>query len=215
MIPNMSAPIFFLNPAVTAFWISVACLGGVSPAAAQGLPEGAAVPTEQAQDSAGEDADASPVDRLLRELRKPDQPGWQQIEEAILAEWSKSGSAAMDLLLCRGQKALGAGDHATAIDHLTALTDHAPGFAEGWNARATAFFHADRYGEALEDIERVLALEPRHFGALTGLAIILEQIGYPKDALDAWRAVEAIHPHQPDVKEAIERLQREVEGRRL
>lgn len=155
------------------------------------------------------------VARLLEQLAKPEQPGWQQIEQAIIAEWSKSGSAAMDLLLSRGQKALNAGEMKTAIAHFSALVDHAPDFAEGWNARATAFFQAERYGPALADIERALALEPRHFGALTGLAIILEQVGYPEDALEAWRAVKAIHPHRPAVKEALDRLESEVGGRRL
>ena len=163
--------------------------------------------------SVAEDSDA--VTQLLEQLAKPEQPGWAQIEQAVIAEWSKSGSAAMDLLFSRGQKALSAGDMTTAISHFSALIDHAPEFAEGWNARATAFFQADRYGLALSDIERTLALEPRHFGALTGLAIILEQVGYPEDALDAWRAVEAIHPHRPAVKEALERLEKEVGGRRL
>lgn len=155
------------------------------------------------------------VSRLLRELAKPDQPGWQQIEQSIAQEWARSGSASMDLLLNRGMQAMEAGEIEAAIEHFSALTDHAPGFAEGWNARATAFFQADMYGPALADIERVLALEPRHFGALTGLAIILEQVGYPEDAYRAWQAVAAIHPHRPEVTEALERLEREVAGQRL
>lgn len=192
----------YLKSAVAAFLIT--------------LPGGAASAQETALDADPAEAVAEdPVTRLLGELAKPEQPGWEQIERAIIAEWSKSGSAAMDLLLSRGQKALTAGDTATAIAHFTALTDHAPGFAEGWNARATAFFQMDRYGQAMADIERTLALEPRHFGALTGLAIILEQVGYPEDALEAWRAVEAIHPHRPALKDAVERLEREVGGRSL
>lgn len=155
------------------------------------------------------------VDRLLDELAKPRQPAWAQIEDSILREWSKSGSPAMDLLLKRGTDAMEAGDLETAIAHLTALTDHAPDFAEGWNALATAFFMEGEYGLAIEDIRRTLALNPRHFGAMSGLAIILEELGYDKDALEAYRAVEAIHPHRPEVREAIERLEKTVEGERL
>ena len=195
-----------LKPAVTAFLIALPA----APVLAQSV---AIAPAEEPTE--GVDTQEDPVTRLLGELAKPDQPGWEQIEGAIIAEWSKSGSAAMDLLLSRGKKALNAGDAPTAIAHFTALIDHAPDFAEGWNARATAFFQMDRYGPAMADIERTLALEPRHFGALTGLAIILEQVGYPEDALEAWRAVEAIHPHRPALKEALERLEREVGGRRL
>jgi Flp pilus assembly protein TadD len=208
----------FLNPAVAAFFISVACFGLGSPTAAQDASgDGARTipigPAAQDDDSAAQDTADSPVDRLLTELAKPDQPGWQQIESAIVAEWSKSGSAAMDLLLSRGQKALSAGDHTAAIAHLTALTDHAPDFAEGWNARATAFFHAAQYGPAIADIERTLALEPRHFGALTGLAVILEKLGRPGDALAAWRRTFALNPHLDSASKAVERLGPKVDGR--
>lgn len=165
--------------------------------------------------AAGEGTDRAEVQRLLGELAKPDQPGWQQIEDTILREWAKSGSPAMDLLLQRGTEALESGDLEAAIAHLTALTDHAPEFAEGWNARATAYFHADEYGLAMEDIRRVLALNPDHFAALSGLAIILRELGYDAESLAAYRALEGIHPHRPEVREAIERLEKTVEGQRL
>jgi tetratricopeptide (TPR) repeat protein len=99
-----------------------------------------------------------------------------------------------------------------AIEHFSALVDHAPGFAEGYNARATAYFQAGYYGLALEDIRQALALNPRHFGAMSGLALILEEIGEAEGALEAWRAVEALNPSRQGVREAIERLERQVEG---
>jgi tetratricopeptide (TPR) repeat protein len=147
------------------------------------------------------------LDELFVELRQPDLPTWQQVEDQIWAEWSRSGSPAMDLLLDRGRKALEGGDYSTAIEHFTALTDHAPEFAEGYNGRATAYFQADMYGPALRDIETTLALNPRHFGAMAGLALILEELEFDREALSAYRAVAAIHPHRPNVKEAIERLE--------
>jgi tetratricopeptide (TPR) repeat protein len=114
----------------------------------------------------------------------------------------------MDLLLRRGAEAMEAEDYAAAIEHLTALTDHAPDFAEGWNARATAFFLMGEYALSLADIERTLALNPQHFGALGGLAAIFEQSGRPDLALAALRAVGEITPNRPDVAETIERLER-------
>ena len=118
----------------------------------------------------------------------------------------------MDFLLQRGQAALEAEDWDTALEHFTALTDHAPGFGEGWNGRATALFQKQMYGPALEDIGRVLALNPEHFGAITGLAVILEQTGHDEDALEVWRLLQAIHPHRPDLKAAIEKLELATEG---
>ncbi|RMD89210.1 MAG: tetratricopeptide repeat protein [Alphaproteobacteria bacterium] len=160
-------------------------------------------------------ARAARLDALFAELADPATEDWEAVEQQIWSEWSHSGSAAMDLLLRRGRKALEAKDTARAIALFSALVDHAPDFAEGWNARATAFYMADRYGEALADIARALALEPRHFGALTGLGMILEESGFPERALQAFRAAHAIHPHRPSVNEAIERLELKTRGRAL
>ena len=84
-------------------------------------------------------AQSPTLDELYAELADPVLESWEQVEQKIWSEWSKSGSPAMDLLLDRGRKAMEEGDWTAAIEHLTALTDHAPDFAEGWNARATAY----------------------------------------------------------------------------
>lgn len=160
-------------------------------------------------------ADPDDLDRLFRELAKPEQPGWQTIEDDIWIRWSASGSASADLLLKRGRDAMEIGDTHTAIEHFTALTDHAPEFAEGWNARATAYFAAGLYGPSIEDIQRALALNPRHFGALSGLGIIYEEIGLKDEALAAYHAVLEIHPHRTNVIEAVERLEAELLGKSL
>lgn len=149
---------------------------------------------------------------LLEQLAKPVLPNWEMVEDAIWTEWSKSGSAAMDLLLKRGRDAMEAGDFAQALEHFTALVDHAPKFAEGYNMRATAYFNLGLYGPATQDIGTVLSLNPDHFGAMTGLGAIFEQSENPTRALAAYRAAAAIHPHDPDLKDAIERLEKQVEG---
>lgn len=155
-------------------------------------------------------AQSEKLDELYAELQNPDLPNWEAVEAQIWDEWSRSGSPAMDLLLTRGRAALEAEDPEAAIEHFSALTDHAPDFAEGWNARATAFYQLEEFGLSLADIERTLVLNPRHFGALGGLASILEQINQPRAALSAYRAAHTIHPHRPNVEEAIERLERQL-----
>lgn len=160
-------------------------------------------------------ADDADLDALFEALKFADETTYEEIETRIWEEWSRSGSAAMDLLLERGRRALEAGDTTAAIEHLTALIDHAPEFAEGYNARATAYFQADLYGPSLADIRQTLILNPRHFGAISGLAMILDELGESEGALKAWRAVEAIHPARPGVRENIERLEKKVEGTSL
>jgi len=160
--------------------------------------------------------DGSPrLDRLFERLQNTDPSGAKQVEGLIWQEWSRSGSPAMDLLLRRGREAMEAEDYRKAIEHFTALTDHAPLFAEGWNARATAYYQIDHYGPALEDIRRTLTLEPRHFGAISGLALIMEELGYDGLALDAYRMVKTIHPNRENLDDAIARLEAAVEGSTL
>ena len=160
-------------------------------------------------------ADEAELEALHEGLLNAQEADAEQITGRIYEIWSKSGSASMDLLLNRGREALTAGDAKLAIEHLSALIDHAPDFAEGYNARATAYFQAGKYGRSLEDIRRTLQLNPRHFGAMSGLALILEEIGRPEDALAAWREVETINPNQLGLADALVRLERQVEGRRL
>jgi len=155
------------------------------------------------------------IEQLLTELANPETRNWQSVERQIRREWSKSGSASMDLLLKRGEDALEAEEYDVALEHLTALTDHAPDFAEGWNARATALFQLGLYGPAMQDIRRVLALNPRHFDAMTGLAVILQSTGLETDALDVWYRVKAVNPHRPELQEAIEGLEKVLRGETL
>ena len=187
------------NILIAVFSINTALCGA---ALAQSAP---VTPSEEAASDAR-------LASLLSELQTPVLPDWERVEAEILNLWSRSGSPAMDLLLRRGRQAMARGDYSAALTHLTALTDHAPEFAEGWNARATLFYEMGDYGPSLDDIARTLALNPNHFGALTGLGMIMEQVEAYSHALDAFRAARAIHPHRPDLEQAVERLERQLEG---
>ncbi|RMC33876.1 tetratricopeptide repeat protein [Paracoccus alkanivorans] len=156
-----------------------------------------------------QDAD---MDRLFAQLARPDNDAWRIAETDILREWSKSGSPAMDLLLKRGEEALDMGDLDAAIGHLTALTDHAPDFAAGWQARAAAFAAAGYFGPAAADLARTLELEPRHFAALTQLGVILEEMEDYEGALAAYRESLKIHPHQQEARDGVARLEKQQTG---
>ncbi len=161
------------------------------------------------QPAAAQDED---LDQAFRNLADPDFAGWERAESDIRRVWSRSGSASMDLLLQRGQDALDSGDTEAAIEHLTALTDHAPDFAAGWHLRAVAFYLNDDFGPALADLQQVLALEPRQFEALTQVGVMFEELGDSRRALEAFRESLKIHPHQQDAADAVKRLEQETQG---
>lgn len=165
--------------------------------------------------AAGPAEDQAQLDTLFAELQSADAAGAAKAEREIWRIWSQSGSAAMDLLLERGRKAMEQGDLEAAIQHFSALIDHAPDFPEGWNARATAYFHAGRFGQSVADIQHTLALNPRHFGAMAGFGAILEQLERKPQALEVYRAVLAIHPQMQSVRDAVTRLESELAGQEL
>jgi tetratricopeptide (TPR) repeat protein len=152
--------------------------------------------------------DAARLDELYADLAEPDREDWEQVEAEITRFWSNSGSPAMDLLLQRGNEALEAKDYPTALEHFSALVDHAPEFAEGWNARATVYFMMGDLTLSIADVQHVLTLNPRHFGALTGLGFMMEAIDEPELALEALHAAQALNPNQPEITQAAERLEK-------
>ncbi len=152
------------------------------------------------------------LDMLFDHLKSAPMVEARGIAEQIQDQWLRSGSPAMDLLLRRGMDALEAGEVEAAIEHLTALVDHAPEFAAAYNARAMAYFEAEKIGPALADIQTALRLNPRHFAALRGLAAIYEITDRPQKAIEVYRKVLEINPASASAADAIARLLPLVKG---
>jgi tetratricopeptide (TPR) repeat protein len=127
--------------------------------------------------------------------------------------WIASGSDTCNLLMGRVKAAIEQKDLGLAIKLLDAVIEIKPAYTEAWNRRATIYYLQKDYGRALSDIREVLSREPRHFGALSGLGLILQEIGDEKHALEAYRRALAIDPHLENVEEAIKNLREKVEGR--
>ena len=160
-------------------------------------------------------ADEARLDYLFDQLLQAEPDAVERIEGQIVTELGKSGSPAMDLLRKRAEDALDEGEFAIAAEHYTALVDHAPEFAEGYHGRATAYYNLGLMGPAIDDLRQTLVLEPRHFGAMIGVAVILEELERPKDALEVWRQVAEISPADAEVTAEIERLQTQMTGETL
>jgi tetratricopeptide (TPR) repeat protein len=183
------------------------------PAAREDGPDGALGAAPPGDHHPDGPAETESLDRLFEALADAEGADPAFLQRRIGELWSRSGSDSMDLLLARGREAMDEEAFDKAVDHLDALTRLAPDFAEGWNARATAHFLRRDYWASVADIQRTLAIEPRHFGALAGLGIILEQTGDEAGALAAHREALRLNPHLEGSVEAAKRLAPVVDGR--
>jgi tetratricopeptide (TPR) repeat protein len=154
------------------------------------------------------------LDTLFDALKiAPDDSSAKAIEERIWSVWMVSGSDTCNLLMSRVKAAAEDKDYDLAIKLLNAIITIKPDYVEAWNQRATIFYLKNDYGNALSDISEVLAREPRHFGALSGLGLILQDIGDDKHALEAYRKALAIDPHLEHLPDVVKTLSEKVEGR--
>lgn len=160
-------------------------------------------------------AQETSLNDLYQDLLEADETTYQGIERRIVAQWEKSGSPAMDLLLRRGQDALDDGQPDVAVEHFSALVDHAPDFSEGYYGRANAYYLLGMIGPALADIGETLRLNPRHFEAMRGLASIMQELDRPADALELHQMILDISPQSAETQDAIEFLKLELEGQAL
>jgi tetratricopeptide (TPR) repeat protein len=143
----------------------------------------------------------------------PDADSAKLVEGRIWALWFASGSDTTDLLMSRVKTAMDNKDNALAIKLLDAVTRLKPDYVEGWNRRATLRFAEKDYGGALADIQQVLGREPRHFGALSGLGVIMQELGEDKLALEAFRRALAVNPNLQKIPDFVKTLTEKVEGR--
>ncbi|BBF91804.1 tetratricopeptide repeat protein [Blastochloris tepida] len=156
------------------------------------------------------------LDRLFTLLQHaPDRDTAKLVEARIWGQWFSSGSDTADLLMARARAAMDDNDTEVALQLLDALVTVVPDYVEAWNRRATVNYMRKDYGSALHDVAETLAREPRHFGALVGLGLILEDIGQEKQALEAFRQALAINPYLERVPDLIKQLAPKVEGREI
>src|SRR5438105_13787364 len=143
----------------------------------------------------------------------PDQASAKHVEARIWALWLQTPSDTAALLMMRAKAAMDAHQMDVAQKLLDSVVKLRPDYIEAWNRRATLYYLRNDYAHSLEDIEQVLIREPRHFGALAGLGMIMQEIGDEKRALDAFRKALAINPHLEKVPDLVKSLTEKVEGR--
>ena len=154
------------------------------------------------------------LDRLFQALKvAPDDESAKYVENRIWALWIATDSDTTTLLMSRVKTAVDSKDLDLGIKLLTAIIDIKPDYIEAWNRRATIYCQKKDFEHSLADIHEVLKREPRHFGALSGLGMIMQELGDDKHALEAFRRAVAVHPHLEHIPDLIKQLTEKVEGR--
>src|SRR6516225_2605131 len=143
----------------------------------------------------------------------PDEASARHVESRIWAIWMQTPSDTAALLMLRARAAMEAQQMDVALKLLDAVIKLRPDYIEGWNRRATLYYLQNDYARSLADIAQVLSREPRHFGALAGLGMIMQDLGDEKRALEAFRKALAVNPHLEKVPELVKQLTEKVEGR--
>jgi tetratricopeptide (TPR) repeat protein len=202
--------IWWLTASIVAAWVLPAPAESIDPEPLKPVEPPSSLPRAQRGDK------TQNLDRLFAALKvAPDDESAKYIENRIWAIWLASSSDTANLLMGRVKTATDSKDFDLAIRLLNAIIDIRPDFTEAWNRRATVYYTKKDFGRALADIHEVLAREPRHFGALSGLGIILQELGDEKRALDAFRRALTIHPHLERVPELVKKLSEKIDGREI
>ena len=183
---------------------------GLAPALAADLSRDSSGPVEQATPA---DKAENRLDELFADLkRERNEKAAERIAGQIWEEWFKSGSASVDLMMMWAQNAMEAQKYDVALDFLDEVITLQPTYAEGWNRRATLHFMMSNYGKSMSDIDHTLSLEPRHFGALSGMAQILKSTGKKEMALRAYHRVLEIYPMMRSAQNEVATLSEELAG---
>ncbi len=150
---------------------------------------------------------------LLKETQNPLEA--RLAENQIWQLWMTSDDATVNLLMGRGVDAMSAQDLKGAFKIFTEMIQIAPDFAEAWNKRATVLYLLGAYTESIADIDRTLELEPRHFGALSGLGLCNAELEHDEAALDAFQRALSVNPHMDSVRANAEMIRRKIDGNKI
>lgn len=156
------------------------------------------------------------LDELFAELkRESNHAAARRIADRIREEWQRSGGATADLLIEWAQKAASEEKYHVSLDFLDQVVTRYPDYVEGWNSRALVYLMMNDFNRAMSDLSHTLSIEPRHFGAMGGLAGILRATGRQEGALEVYRRMLEVYPMQRKAQRAVLTITEQQTGQRL
>ena len=142
-----------------------------------------------------------------------DQYEARSIESTIWKIWIENKNDKVNQAMLIGISLMNDGQLESALKNFSEVIRLAPDFSEGWNKRATVYYLMKKFDQSVKDIVQTLRLEPRHFGALSGLGLINQAIGQTGAAIKAYEQALGLNPHLFGLKEKIERMKKLLYGR--
>ena len=156
------------------------------------------------------------LDALFERLQSAEDPVTAQvIQGRIWSLWFEHDDPQVRMLMDEGRAAMDARRFDEALELFSEVIERDPNYAEGWNRRATLYYLMGRFEKSLADINKVLALEPRHFGALSGRGLVLIRLDRLHEAIDAFQAALEVNPHMQRARANIEHLREVLEKREI
>lgn len=152
---------------------------------------------------------------LLDQLARTEGEQGERLAREIQRRWAISESDTANLFLNWSERAMEDGDLPTALDMLDQVILIAPGFAEGYHRRGALHYQAENIGAAIQDLYTVLRLEPRHYGALVGLASSLAHLGEDEQAFKLLERAYEVNPGYDQGRTLYDSLFKEREGNRI
>ncbi len=159
------------------------------------------------------DQNNTALNELFSRLQLTENPGEAaKIEHAIWSIWIHHDDALVVARMSLGIRAMNAGLLQRSLRTFDKIVQIAPSFAEGWNKRATVYYLMGNFEASVHDIQKTLLLEPRHFGALSGMGLIYSALGRDQAALKVWEKALSIHPRLEGIKARVEELREKLKG---
>lgn len=159
----------------------------------------------------GTDADGD----ILRKRLTDDNPYVRNVaEQGLWLLWSHSGDEAIDALLAKGVEEMQAHRLEESIATFSEIIRRKPGFAEGWNKRATALYLAGEFKRSLADCDEVMKRNPYHFGALAGYGQIYFRLEQYEKAIEYWRRALDVNPNMVGLEVNIKGTEELIADRR-
>lgn len=125
-------------------------------------------------------------------------------ENRIWEIWLQHSNSDVEDLMQMGTERMNSRLYSEALLIFSRIIENFPDYAEAWNKRATLYYIAGNHDASIADIEKVLALEPRHFGALSGLGLVYIQREELGKAKQAFEDLIAVHPNSPNARQNLQ-----------